>query len=79
MNISGNTLYLLVTHSVALFASLIMLASVSGCASMFRECIRTESRTVQVCERREENGHCAHYSNRSQTYCAERAPKNNLY
>ena len=60
-------------------AALGVLGSMSGCASMFGECLRTESRTVQVCERREANGHCAHYGMKTQTFCAERARMTDLY
>ena len=69
----------IVTKGLALAVALTLLGSMSGCASMFGECLRTEYRTVQTCERREANGHCAHYGMKTQSYCAERAPKNDLY
>ncbi len=62
----------------ALGLLLVGLTSVSGCSFM-GECLRYESRTVQVCQRMEANGHCAHYGMRTQNYCAERARNDRLY
>ena len=69
----------IVRRGLAPAVALALLGSMSGCASMFGECLREGYRTVQVCERREANGHCAHYGMKTERYCAERAPRDSLY
>ncbi len=63
---------------LAAISIVVALTSLSGCSFM-GECVRYEWRTVQVCQRMEANGHCAHYGMRTQQYCAERVRTDRIY